>query len=380
MKRFRCFSQSHWYGQQQPHLLIQSAALAIALIRLTNLSGRETGLRLVAVSPRFCTLLGYQAADLVNQTVVEQNLWANLDWYSLLPELDRQPLLTAYKWQLRHQSGQMMDAELTIEALQMDRQPHLMVIISDVSQLAHCSNRRMVASLHAAVQDAQNTQDGQDTQDAQDAQDAQAEKEVLLKEIHHRVRNNLHLISNLLDLQAGTLNDERLSQLFAPTQNRIQVMTLIYEQLYQSDNLSRVEFGEYLKRLTLNVFLAISSYFGSIKPVIQVEPVWLNLETAIPCGLLINELLVNSLQHAFPNQRLGEIQVQLQQIHSRIHIIIQDNGIGLPPHFDWQQTSSLGLKLVRILAKQLNAEVSFTSNGGTTVQLEFSELNYKSRF
>lgn len=213
-----------------------------------------------------------------------------------------------------------------------------------------------------------------------EAQSELQEKAALLKEIHHRVRNNLHLISNLLDLQAGTVNDERLSALFATTQNRIQAMTLIHEQLYQSADLGRIDFGEYLRRLTLNVFLANSNDLERVTPVIRVESVWLNLETAVPCGLLVNELLVNSLQHGFPDGQRGKVQIELMEADQQIQIKIGDDGVGLAAGLDWQHPDSLGLKLVRILAKQLKAEIQLEGCGGTTVKLRFAELQYQTRF
>ncbi len=177
------------------------------------------------------------------------------------------------------------------------------------------------------------------------------------------------------------LHDDRLFEVFAATQNRIQAMMLIHEQLYQSDDLGHVNFGEYLHRLMLNVFLSNSSNLGAVKPILQAEPVFLNLETAVPCGLLVNELLVNSLKHAFPENYTGEVRILLHQTpDQQIHIKIADNGVGLPAELDWRQTISLGFKLVRILAKQLKAEVQLEQTNGTIVNLTFAELKYQPRF
>lgn len=212
-------------------------------------------------------------------------------------------------------------------------------------------------------------------------QNSLQEKEILLKEIHHRVKNNLHIISNLLDLQSDYIEGQKVQELFADSQNRIQSMALIHEQLYQSENLGLVDFSEYINALIDNLFCSYSDRESLIKPIINVEAITLNLETAIPCGLLINELVTNSFKHGFPNGESGEICIELHQDkQEKIHITIKDNGIGIPPDFDWENSSSLGLKLVRILSKQLKAKIDFDGSKGTVVNLIFSTLKYKSRF
>ncbi|NET44220.1 PAS domain-containing protein [Okeania sp. SIO2B3] len=212
-------------------------------------------------------------------------------------------------------------------------------------------------------------------------QNSLQEKEILLKEIHHRVKNNLHIISNLLDLQSDYIENKKVQELFADSQNRIQSMALIHEQLYQSKNLGQVDFSEYIHALIDNLFCSYADRESLIQPIINVEAITLNLETAIPCGLLINELVTNSFKHAFPNNQSGEICIELHQDkQEKVYITIKDNGIGIPPDFEWKNHSSLGLKLVRILSKQLKAEIDFDGHKGTVVNLIFSPLKYQSRF
>ncbi|MEM1172035.1 MAG: PAS domain-containing protein [Cyanobacteria bacterium P01_H01_bin.35] len=212
-------------------------------------------------------------------------------------------------------------------------------------------------------------------------QNSLQEKEVLLKEIHHRVKNNLHIISNLLDLQSDYIEDEKVLELFGDSQNRIQTMALIHEQLYQSKDLGQIDFTEYIHTLMDNLLCSYSSRENIINPIINAEHINLNLETAIPCGLIINELVTNSLKYAFPNGKNGEIGLELHQDEKeKIYLKIRDNGIGIPADFDWKNSSSLGLKLVRILSKQLKAEIEFDGSQGTVVSLIFSPLKYKPRF
>ena len=204
-------------------------------------------------------------------------------------------------------------------------------------------------------------------------------KEILLKEIHHRVKNNLHVIANLLDLQTDYITDEQALAFFADSQHRIQTMAIIHEQLYQSENLGEINLSDYISRLIDNLVFSCSN--RQVKTIIDLESVSLNLETAIPCGLLINELITNSLKHAFPNNRPGEICVELHQDEQqKIHLKIWDNGIGISNEINWQESNSLGLKLVQIFAKQLKAEVECNFNKGVSFYLTFEQLKYRSRF
>ncbi|QYO62439.1 sensor histidine kinase [Leptolyngbya sp. 7M] len=206
-----------------------------------------------------------------------------------------------------------------------------------------------------------------------------AEKEALLKEVHHRVKNNLHIIANLLDLQSDRIQEPQLLSLFTNAQTRIHAIALIHEQLYQSDSLGQINFADYLRRLLDNIRLAAGDPTHPIQSSLTAEPVLLNLETAVPCGLLINELVTNALKHAFPEQP-GEIAIMLFQVQDTIHIVVQDDGVGLPANLDWRNSESLGLKLVQILARQLRANLTIDGSHGVRVELAFSPLSYKPRF
>lgn len=182
------------------------------------------------------------------------------------------------------------------------------------------------------------------------------EKEILLKEIHHRVKNNLYVISGLLNLQSSYIEDEQVRSLFDDSQNRIQTMAVIHEQLYQSDDLSQINFADYINRLVSNLFLSYNHYHTGIKPVTYLQECRLNIETAIPAGLLINELVTNAFKHAFPTGE-GEVTINLIAKEEDIELEVKDNGIGLPDNLNIEQTNSLGLRLVRLLAQQLDAEI-----------------------
>lgn len=201
------------------------------------------------------------------------------------------------------------------------------------------------------------------------------EKEVLLKEIHHRVKNNLYVISGLLNLQSSYVEDETVKNLFYDSQNRIQTMAVIHEQLYQSEDLSEINFADYIKRLVDNLFISYNQHQQGIKSITNLEDCYLNIETAIPAGLLINELITNAFKHAFPDNK-GEITIELKRIEpDLINLKVQDNGQGFPPDLNWKQSPSLGLRLVRLLSRQLDAEITVNSSGkGTNFCLEFMPL------
>jgi PAS domain S-box-containing protein len=208
------------------------------------------------------------------------------------------------------------------------------------------------------------------------------EKELLLMEVHHRVKNNLHIISSLFDLQANQTQDQQALQVFADSQNRIQAMALIHEQLYQAREFGKVEFSDYIHRLANNLAFFYSDQIHSVQLVIDVEPIQINLETAITCGLLLNELVTNAFKHAFPGSQTGKVRIQLHQdANRRFHLTVEDNGVGLPQNLNWQTSKSLGLNLVRILVKQLKAKIEFAAphQNGTQVQVSFAELNYSAR-
>ncbi|MBK8025768.1 MAG: PAS domain-containing protein [Chloroflexi bacterium] len=180
------------------------------------------------------------------------------------------------------------------------------------------------------------------------------EKEVLLKEIHHRVKNNLQIISSLLSLQSSSMEDPRTLAQFQDSQNRIRSMALVHERLYRSENLARVEFDKYLHELVDSLVQTYNSRSKNITAKVDAEAVMLDIDIAIPCGLIVNELVSNALKHAFPNGLPGQIGVEMDQDRddSRYRLVVFDNGVGMPENMDYRGTPSLGLKLVRSPTRQ----------------------------
>jgi PAS domain S-box-containing protein len=191
------------------------------------------------------------------------------------------------------------------------------------------------------------------------------EKEVLLKEIHHRVKNNLQIISSLLSLQGSEILDPKASQRFKESQDRVKAMALIHERLYQSPDLAKIDFAGYVRNLTGHLVRSYRVNSNAIRLNMEVESVPMNLDVAIPCGLIINELVSNALKYAFPDGSGGEIQVRFgEQNGHGLRLTVKDSGIGFPAGMDPENSDSLGLKLVRSLTEQLGGSVSFCSRAG----------------
>ncbi|HHY00517.1 MAG TPA: PAS domain S-box protein [Methanothermobacter sp.] len=206
------------------------------------------------------------------------------------------------------------------------------------------------------------------------------EKEVLIREIHHRVKNNMQIISSLLNLQKQYVHDEEASSVLLESQNRVKSMAMIHEKLYKTQNFSEINFGDYITSLVDDLFSSYGSYSGRIKKEMIFDDIMLGLETAIPCGLIISELVTNTLKYAFPNQMEGEFRIEMYEIDGLYHLIISDNGVGIPPNINFDKTKTLGLVLVDSLVNQLEGTVELKRNGGTKFKIIFKELKYEERF
>ena len=199
------------------------------------------------------------------------------------------------------------------------------------------------------------------------------EKETLLREIHHRVKNNMQVISSLLRLQSKYIKDKDDIEIFKDSQNRISSMALVHEKLYQSGDFSKIDFDVYTKDLVKSIFHSYGTISNRIVTTIKVENVSLGIDSAIPCGLIINELVANSLKHAFPDDRKGEIKILMRRTDENdINLVVWDNGIGIAQGIDFDNSNSLGLHLVKILAKnQLNGEINLDRDHGTEFNIHF---------
>lgn len=197
------------------------------------------------------------------------------------------------------------------------------------------------------------------------------EKEVLLKEIHHRVKNNMQIISSLLRLQSLDVDDEQMLEILTVSRNRIKSMALIHDTLYRTEDLTRIDFSKYINKLITHLFSIYCTENSRINVHQDVHGVYLNINQAIPCGLITNELVSNSLKHAFDADEKGELHIKMSKSAGKYFLQVQDNGKGLPDELDLKNSGTLGLQIVHDLLKQLRGTISLDRKGGTEYTIQF---------
>ncbi|MEQ3661907.1 MAG: sensor histidine kinase, partial [Flavobacterium sp.] len=201
------------------------------------------------------------------------------------------------------------------------------------------------------------------------------EKEMLLQEIHHRVKNNLQVISGILSLQNSNITDEKSKQLLAESQDRIQAIALLHKTMYQNDNFNVVDFKTYINELITYIKQTNKNVNKDIIVTQEVENINFSIETAIPLSMLINEIITNCYKHAFTNLENGEIFISIRKDTSKKYLlIIKDNGIGLPKNYNENTTKSIGFDLINGLSEQLEGILTFNSNNGTEINIEFKDI------
>ncbi len=205
------------------------------------------------------------------------------------------------------------------------------------------------------------------------------EKEMLLQEIHHRVKNNLQIIVSLLKLQSRYIHDKRDFDVFQKSRARVETMSMIHEKLYKSSDISSIDLGVYTRDLANHLLKAYNVNHEHIELKVNSEEINLGIDSAIPCGLIINELIINILKYAFPDKTKGTIEIDIKKAGEYINLIVKDDGVGLPAGYDLRTSESLGLQLVETLIKQLEGSVTITSGNGTRFSFVFKEIKYKDR-
>ncbi len=198
--------------------------------------------------------------------------------------------------------------------------------------------------------------------------DSLEEKVSLLKEVHHRVKNNLQIVASLLGLQAGRTDNRQALDVLRDTRNRVKSMALLHETLYRSGNLARINFATYLKDLCGQILLSSGVVSTRVKLDYRVARIQLPLEPALPCGLIASELVSNALKHGFPGERTGRVVIALENAREKTLVLsVCDDGIGLPSDFDSTPTTTLGMQLVYGLAAQLNGQIQVEAVPGSGV-------------
>jgi two-component sensor histidine kinase len=197
------------------------------------------------------------------------------------------------------------------------------------------------------------------------------EKELLIKEVHHRVKNNMQIIMSLLKLQAEKINDKQIEIYFSEARNRIQSMALIHEFLYKKEKMDYMQMNEYIKQLILEIQISYTQPNHIIEIHTDLDPIQLDFDTSIPLGLIINELVTNAYKHAFPNG-VGNIWVSFKVIGNTYKLMVKDNGIGPPENFKEKMENSLGMELIHLLSDQINAKIAIKQKPGFEVEISFT--------
>gem|GEM_PF-891039 len=307
-------------------------------------------LHIVFANTALAEISGYTVEELLSfsledtrEVIYSEDLLFTLERYR--DRLKGEPVPPRYEFRIIRKDGEVHWLELYVSRIEYQGSPAVQAAIMDITERKK-AEEQIKQSLR--------------------------EKEVLLREIHHRVKNNLQVVSSLLNLQSSHSKDRQYTELLKESQNRIRTMALIHENLYQSENLADINFNEYISNLVQGL---VRSYKAErVTLTLDVGDVSLGIDAAIPCGLIINELVSNSLKHAFPDKK-GEIEIKLHPVNGKVELVVADNGIGIPDTVDFKNTETLGLDLVTTLAEeQLNGEITLDKTKGTAFTITFEEV------
>ena len=250
-----------------------------------------------------------------------------------------------FEWEFKTFEDKIFHAEVGLNPFEWKNRYYLLVIIRDITERKKRENQ-----INASLK----------------------EKEILLQEIHHRVKNNMQIISSMLSLQFATVNDEKTIQMFKDSQNRVKTMALVHEKLYRSSDFANINFYHYVKDLVRHLFISFQVKPDKVYYQIKIEDIFFDISTAISCGLIINELVTNSIKYAFPEDQKGLIIIGLEQKDDHIYeLLYQDDGIGLPEEVSIENSKTLGLHLIEILSIQLGGEVVIERKKGVCFKISF---------
>ncbi|MDB6175279.1 MAG: multi-sensor signal transduction histidine kinase [Chthoniobacteraceae bacterium] len=296
-----------------------------------------------------CEALGYSEAELLTRSFQEITDPDDLE----IDRENRQKLV----------SGEIRSYQ--IEKRYLHISGHSLVVLLNISIVRDIHREPLYFILH--IQDITERK-----RTEKKLQEALKKEALLRKETHHRIKNNLQVIASLLYLQSQHATDLATMEVLRESQHRTRSIALIHEKLYQSSDLSKIELSGYLQELAASLFESYRTPSGSVGFKISAEGIFLELNAAIPCGLILNELISNALKHAFPEERRGEIVINFKEItNNTLKLSVCDNGVGLPEGFDPAKVTTLGIKLVCDLTKQLDGTVEFRNARGTTVEITF---------
>lgn len=205
--------------------------------------------------------------------------------------------------------------------------------------------------------------------------DSLHEKEILLKEVHHRVKNNMQVISSILNLQSSFVSDKNTLEILKESQNRIKSMSFIHESLYQTKDMSSINLSDYIVNLSNNLLYSYKTNRSLVDFKLDIENINIGLDQAIPCGLILNELVSNALKYAFPNEQKGKLSIEVKEEDNELFLRVEDNGVGFEKEFNYENANSLGLQLVHTLVEQLDGTIKVETEKGTRYLIRFVNKN-----
>ena len=307
--------------------------------------------RFLLVNERLCSMLDYTAEELYKKTFYELGVQEEVeeslvDWDQLLSGKIKN---FSREQSYIRKDGNRLSANVTVSLVRdsNDNPNYFVAVFEDITE-----RKEYESQLEESIK----------------------EKEVLLKEVHHRVKNNMQVISSILNLQSSYIDDETALSILRESQDRIKSMSFVHESLYQSNTLSEVNFSEYIENIARNLFHSYGRPEGGIKLDFDLQEIYLNLDTSIPCGLIINEIVSNSLKYAFEGRERGRILIEFSRVSDgRLKLNVGDDGIGLPDNFDIETAESLGLQLVTTLITQISGELEIEVKEGTKFNILFKE-------
>lgn len=331
------------HSEERFRATFNSAAVGIAHVSLDG--------KWLLVNQKLCNILGYTQAELLEKTARDiihpDDLDVDLECDRRIIANEIQACSMEKRYICKDSSPVWVNLTMSVVYKPSGEPKYFIAVVEDISK-----RKQVEAQIKASLQ----------------------EKEVLLKEIHHRVKNNLQIISSLLNLQSGYIEDPKILGILKASENRVISMALVHEQLYLSKDLAQIDSATYIKDLASNLFNSYNINIDAVELKVNVNRIHLSVDTAITCGLIINELISNALKYAFPLGQAGEIRINFEpDEQGQIILSISDNGIGLPEEFDLQNTESLGLQIVAALTNQLQGDIELNQNDGTEFKIKFSE-------
>jgi PAS domain S-box-containing protein len=329
-------------NEKRYRLLLLNANDTIILFIPT---GSETG-KITEVNAMASAMFGYSTDELLHMNLRDFGILKTQEKYQKV----YQELLTTshavFETEIPTKSGHLLPVEVSARLFTFQDKPTVLASIRDISQ-RKANERAMQESLQ--------------------------EKQLLLKEIHHRVKNNLQVIISLLNLQSRYITDPAILSVITESQHRVKAMALVHEQLYQTRRFAGINFKDYIQSLTSNLMSTFSNRSQKIEMNINIdENTWINIDSAVPLGLITNELVTNSMKYAFPDARTGRIEISLITDNGNYILVVRDNGVGMPENFAWEKAQSLGLRLVRMLTRQIRGTITRIPGEGTGFRIEFT--------